>query len=115
MIAGLGVDIVEMEKMKSAIDRWGDRFLSRFLTDAEKGYCLSRPDPTPHVAARFAAKEAARKAASSFLPFQKVEVRKGGQGEPLLYIEGLEATVRTHLSLSHHGSYAIATVILEED
>ncbi len=65
MIRGVGTDIVSVERFRRAGARWGDRFFTRVFTDAELAYCRARKDPYPHLAARFAAKEAVIKALSA--------------------------------------------------
>ena len=62
MVKGIGVDLVQIPRMRRVVKRWQDRFLRRVFTDAEIAYCRKRRDPVPHLAARFAAKEAALKA-----------------------------------------------------
>jgi holo-[acyl-carrier protein] synthase len=62
MILGTGVDIIEVARIRSSHERFGDRFIRRLLRDAEIEYCLSHRDPAPFLAARFAAKEAVSKA-----------------------------------------------------
>src|SRR2546428_787032 len=57
-INGIGVDLVNIPRMRDVIDRWRDRFLQRVFTEAEIAYCPARRDPGPHFAARLAAKEA---------------------------------------------------------
>ena len=61
-IVGIGLDATDLPRIAAAIERYGDRFLSRILTDEELAYCRRRKDPVPHVAGRFAAKEAGMKA-----------------------------------------------------
>ncbi len=122
MISGLGTDIVEIPKIKEIALRWKERFLDRVFTRGEQRDCLGRSDPYPGLAGRFAAKEAAKKALSSFglasLPFLEIEVKKDRTGAPRLVFGGRAAArlrkVRSHVSLSHHGHYATATVILEK-
>src|SRR5687768_18518668 len=55
----IGVDLVNIPRMRDVIARWDDRFLRRVFTEGEIAYCRGRGDPVPHFAARFAAKEAA--------------------------------------------------------
>ena len=61
-IVGIGMDATDLPRIAAAIEKYGDRFLSRILTDQELAYCRRRKDPVPHVAGRFAAKEAGMKA-----------------------------------------------------
>jgi holo-[acyl-carrier protein] synthase len=62
MIIGLGTDIVEVGRIASAYAKFGESFLNRVLLPNEIAYCLAHKDPTPYLAARFAAKEAMAKA-----------------------------------------------------
>ena len=62
MVLGLGIDIIEVARIQSSHEKFGDRFLSRILRPNEIGYCLSYKVPAPFLAARFAAKEAISKA-----------------------------------------------------
>nr|NGX54801.1 Holo-[acyl-carrier-protein] synthase [Chlamydiota bacterium] len=61
IIQGLGTDIIEIDRIKKAIEKHGDRFLERLFTDQELAYCRRTSDPTPHFSGRFAAKEAVLK------------------------------------------------------
>ena len=61
-IVGLGMDATEVARIAATLERYGDRFLRRVFTDEEIAYCLRRKHPAPHLAGRFAAKEAAMKA-----------------------------------------------------
>ena len=62
MITGIGIDVIENSRIRDSLERFGDRFLSRIYTEAEKEYCSKCSNPEIHFAARFAAKEAAFKA-----------------------------------------------------
>src|SRR5437879_13416304 len=87
-INGIGVDLVNIPRMRDVIDRWQDRFLQRVFTEQEIAYCRARRDPVPHFAARFAAKEAALKALGTGLrlgvSWRELEVgREGAHAPPL--------------------------------
>lgn len=123
MIVGLGIDVVEIGRIASLMRRYGRRFLSRILTPDEIEVCLSRSDPAPHVAGRFAAKEAALKALAtgmfSGISFKEVIVLAGAEG-PRLILSGraLErakslTAISSRLSISHDGGLAVAVVVLE--
>ena len=124
MIVGTGVDITEVSRIHRAVERFGERFLSRVFTPAEIRYCTSKLNASERLAARFAAKEAGMKAIGTGLrngvTWQDVEVvRQPGQ-RPVLHFTGRAAEIatslgckRTHLSLSHTAEQAIAHVILE--
>ena len=126
MIVGTGVDITEVARIASAVERFGKRFLGRVFTPDEAGYCLSKPNAAERLAARFAAKEAGMKALGTGLRYgitwQDVEVVRHPGQRPVLRFSGKAAEFadrlgckRTHLSLSHTKDQAIAYVILEGD
>jgi holo-[acyl-carrier protein] synthase len=124
MIVGTGVDITEVRRIKAAVERFGERFLSRVFTPEELRYCMGKPNAAERLAARFAAKEAGMKAIGTGLrhgvTWHDVEVvRLPGQrpnlkfhGKAAEFAERLGCT-RVHLSLSHTAEQAIAHVILE--
>lgn len=124
MIVGTGVDITEVDRIGAAVKRFGDRFLKRIFTLAEIRYCMGKPNAAERLAARFAAKEAGMKAIGTGLrhgvTWQDVEVVRLPGQRPILQFHGKAAEFaarlgckRTHLSLSHTASQAIAHVILE--
>lgn len=124
MILGVGIDIIEVARIRSAHARFGDRFLQRILRPGEIDYCLGYKDPAPHLAARFAAKEAASKAfgtgIGAHLSWRDLEVCRKETGEPfwLLHDKGIELLRSKngrviHLSLSHTEHHATAVAILE--
>jgi holo-[acyl-carrier protein] synthase len=111
MTEGLGIDIVEIKRIRQLHERYGDRFLQRLFSVDETTYAFSRRDPYPHLAARFAAKEALIKAGGyrKPLPWNRMEVRLDSSGKPYLYLEGCPSA--SHLvSLSHTEDYAVAVV-----
>jgi holo-[acyl-carrier protein] synthase len=124
MIVGTGVDICEVPRIKAAVERFGQRFLSRVFTPEEARYCLAKPNAAERLAARFAAKEAGMKAIGTGLrhgiTWKDLEVvRLPGQrpnlrfsGKALEFADRLGCK-RVHLSLSHTKEQAIAYVILE--
>src|SRR2546426_800613 len=91
-INGIGVDLVNIPRMRDVIDRWRDRFLQRVFTEAEIAYCRARRDPVPHFAARFAAKEAGLKALGTGLRLgvsrRELEVRRERGQAPTLVPSG---------------------------
>ena len=122
MILGLGTDIVDCDRIEVALERHGDRFEERVFTNDERAYCRRMPNPSLHFAARFAAKEATRKAMAEGpdLNWQDVEVIRSPAGPPRLELHGVAAEVaadmgvkRAFLSIAHEQSSAVATVILE--
>jgi len=116
-IVGLGVDVEQVGRVRRACRRHGGRFLRRVFTEAEREYCLAKPDPYPHLAARFAAKEAAFKALGTGwgrgVGWHDVEVCHEKGGAPRLVFSGsVAAHTRALVSLSHTSEYAVATVII---
>jgi holo-[acyl-carrier protein] synthase len=124
VIVGIGIDIVEIERLRAVLERQRDRFLKRVITPAEQEYCSRHRDPVPCYAARFAAKEALFKALGTGwakgVSWLDVEVLRMGAGAPTMALRGAAEKVgrdlgaqRIHLSLSHSEQNAVAVVILE--
>src|SRR5690348_8213344 len=90
MILGTGIDIVEVSRIRHSYERFGDRFLNRILLADEIAYCLSHKNPAPHLAARFAAKEAISKAFGTgigrHLSWHDIEIRRKESGEPFVML-----------------------------
>lgn len=126
LIIGTGIDIVSIERIKKAEERWGRKFLERVFTEDELTYFLDHKLPHTHLAGRFAAKEATVKAFgtgfSEGITWKDIEVVKMPNGKPEIALHGKLRTlsetmsVKTiHLSISHDGGFAIAQVLLEGD
>src|SRR5436853_1795680 len=124
MILGVGIDIIEVGRIQSSYERFGERFLNRILHPNEIAYCLSHKEPGPFLAARFAAKEAISKAfgtgIGAQLGWHDMEVGRKESGEPFVILHGggkklIEARGAKHLliSLSHTAAHATAVAILE--
>ena len=124
MILGVGIDIIEVARIESSHERFGDRFLRRILRPAEIEYCLSHRRPGPFLAARFAAKEAISKAFGTGigapLGWRDMEVMRELSGQPyvVLHDAGLKlfqdrGARRLHLSISHTDHYAAVVAVLE--
>ena len=124
-IVGIGMDACEIPRIEKTIERYGERFLRRILTDHEYMYCTRRRFPAPHVAGRFAAKEAGMKAIgtgqSQGVLWRDVEVvRRGGapqlqfHGAARGHFERLGAT-RAFVTITHAETLALAHVILVGD
>jgi len=123
-IIGLGVDLVRISRFGALLQKRKQAVLERLFTPGELAYSFAKRDPSPHLAARFAAKEAFLKALGlglrQGLSWQQVEIVTDSLGKPSLVLSGNAAEImqqrgaRTcHLSYSHDGDYAMATVILE--
>jgi len=118
----VGVDLVEVADLRSRFEGRED-VLAGVFTRAERDYCRSRPKAWTHLAARFAAKEAALKALGSGLAgamtWRDIEVTRDAVGAPGLAFHGATAEVMARaglaagsVSLSHTDSHAIAMVLL---
>ena len=90
-ILGIGLDATDIPRLADVLERYGDRFLQRVFTPGEIAYCTRRRNPAPHLAGRFAAKEAAMKALgtghSRGVLWKDIEVIRGG-GPPRLQLHG---------------------------
>lgn len=125
MILGIGVDLVQISRIQKVIDRWDHRFLNRVYTPAEIALCERRKRPASAFAMRFAAKEALSKALGTGfrrgLAWKDIEVTHDRRGKPLLALRGKaehiaseQNVLRSHVSLSDDGEYAVAVVVLED-
>lgn len=123
-IIGIGTDLACSERFRKFLDP-GNKVLERIFSVEERRYSLQKRDPVPHLAARFAAKEAFLKALGTGLrdglTWQQVCVVLDVLGCPSLELSGRAAELmvvrgarKAHLSYSHDGDYAVATVILED-
>lgn len=125
MIVGIGIDMVEVERMRSLLDRKGDRAMKRLFTLEELAYARAHPEPERQLAARVAAKEAAYKALSGndlakAIGWRELEVVSRRGQAPVLVLHGraqaraAELGVdRVHLSITHTEHMAAAYVIAE--
>jgi holo-[acyl-carrier protein] synthase len=118
----VGVDILELWRLKGVLERWGPSFLDRIYTPDEQAYCRGR---IPQLAARFAAKEAVMKALGTGtrgVGWRDIEVtRKRGQAPQIaLHDRALARAARigmtqVAISLSHSRDYAVASVVMTVD
>lgn len=118
MIVGLGTDIVEIERLADVYQR-NPRFASRIFTQRELSYCLRRQNCYPHLAARFAAKEAVAKAFGRSLSWQDVEIENNGDGKPEVRLHGdakeFASGKQVMLTMSHSRVHATAVAIVLEE
>lgn len=123
-VLGLGTDLARTERFRRFLLEGKTALLERLFTAGERSYSLAKADPAPHLAARFAAKEAGMKAFGlgwrDGLAWHDFEVVHDPLGKPDLVLGGRAAELAAergvttvHLSYSHDGDYAVATVILE--
>jgi holo-[acyl-carrier protein] synthase len=124
MILGIGIDLIEVERIENARQRHGERFLNRILLPAETAYCLSHKFPGPFLAARFAAKEAISKAfgtgIGAELGWLDMEIARKDTGEPYVILHGKAVELlakrnarKVHITLTHTETHATAVAILE--
>jgi holo-[acyl-carrier protein] synthase len=124
MIVGLGIDLVDVARIRREVERRGDSVLEEILTPVEMEYCRGMAKPYPSIAARFAAKEALFKALGSgkhgTMHWHDLEVSRNGMGKPDLVATGSSGEAvralkadRIHLSLTHTDEHALAAVLLE--
>jgi holo-[acyl-carrier protein] synthase len=124
MIVGTGIDLVEIDRIKHSVERFGGRFLDRVYTGAEQAYCLRKRNAAESLAARFAAKEAGAKALGTGInhgvSWLEIEVVREPGGRPTIVFHGRACdfanrlgTKSVALSITHTGSLAMASVVLE--
>ncbi len=122
MIYGIGIDLVKIERMKEAHEKWGMKFFERVFTEGEIEYCFQKEVPYPSLAVRFAAKEAIIKAIGSEIAvnMKNVEIISQENGRPLIIVKNeveaffkAKAIKHCHISLSHEREYGIGSVVLE--
>lgn len=121
MVIGIGIDIIEIDRIKESIDKYGDHFLQKIYTEKELKYCLSKSDKYQHLAARFAAKEAVYKALSSgwdkYIGWKNIEITNLPNGMPIVTLNGdvkkfLSDQKNLKISISHSRDYVSSIAII---
>ncbi len=114
MVIGNGVDITEVRRLRQAVDKWGDAFLTRIFTEEELENAKTRGSLYQHLAGRFAVKEAVFKAlGDKALNWKDVQVLNDEEGRPhcaILNNKGRGLDI--HISISHVKNYAVANAII---
>ena len=124
MVVGIGIDVIQNERIAHSLERFPDRFVARIYTEQETAYCKGRLRPELHFAARFAAKEAAFKALgtgwSGGVRWKDVEVKRLASGQPELHLYGAALERATSIgakrfvvSLTHDQTISAAVVVME--
>lgn len=119
----IGIDIVEIKRLKKAHKKWGKSFLTKIFTSKEMAYANKKKFPYQHLAARFAAKEAIFKALGEvekdFVGWKNVEILNDAYGKPDVFWHGQAMKVKKKrgiknaiVSLSHTENYAVANAML---
>ena len=121
-ILGLGLDATDIPRVAEVFERFGERFLTRVFTSAEVAYCTRHRNPVPHLAGRFAAKEAAMKALgtghSRGVAWKDIEVIRAGGPPQLRFHGGAERRAAqmkvsgSLLTITHSETLAMAQVLL---
>lgn len=115
MIIGTGIDIIEIERVKKAIERWGHHFIDHIYTSAELEYVQQFKNPYAHYAVRFAAKEAVFKALErqQGVSWKDIEILNASDGRPYceLHRHSIDRQ-KILISLSHSKYYAVASAII---
>ncbi len=124
-LLGIGIDMVETERVERSLERFGEKFVQRLFTEGEVAYCQSMKFPARHFAARFAAKEALSKAFGTgigkAMGWRDIDVRKKESGEPFVVLSGGAESLAhkrgVHavlISLSHTQGHAVAVIALQD-
>ncbi|MFA4015104.1 MAG: hypothetical protein RUDDFDWM_000177 [Candidatus Fervidibacterota bacterium] len=123
-ILGIGIDAVEVERVKLLLKRYGNRFLSKVFQPEEIGYCMKQPNPEQHLAVRYAAREAVAKALGvgfgMGIKWSDIYVVREANGVPKVKLQGAAAKLafemgveKIWISLSHTQNIAVAVAVLE--
>jgi len=117
----VGVDLIEIDRVRRALARHGESFKERCFTEAERAYCDSKPNPPQHYAGRFAAKEAVGKALGCGVHFTWKEIEVRGRPKPGVFLSGRTARFaektgagRIELSMTHARELAAAVAVVLE-
>lgn len=123
LVLGVGTDIVDVARIRAAVERHGERFLNRVYTEGELAYCRKHRDPHPMLAARFAAKEAASKALGTGLAqgfgWKTFSITHDEHGAPVAVLDETGRALAAArgatgflVSLSHTAALGHAVVLL---
>lgn len=124
-VIGVGIDLVDLERVKLLLAQKGERAMARFFSDREREYLATRADATGHAAARIAAKEAVYKAMQSLrgaraIGWREIEVSRDEEGKPAIQLHGLAARLSDQsggltiqISLTHSAISAGAIAVVE--
>lgn len=121
MIFGIGIDIIEIERIKQSVEKFNDRFLNKIYTETELEYCLSKKNKFQHLAARFAAKEAIAKALATGwakgFRWKDIEIFNEASGMPNVKLHGnlksfLDPDKSLKITMSHSENYVTCFAII---
>ena len=113
----IGTDIVEIERIKNSIDKYGLKFIEKIYTPREIKYCQNKENCYPHFAGRFAAKESIKKAIFCSkiikqIDFKSIEILNDSHGVPVVKMNETLKIKNPQLSISHEKKYAVAFALL---
>lgn len=123
MIIGTGIDIVEIDRFKTAVKKWDESFIKKIFTDNEIAYSRKKRFSDQHFAARFATKEAVIKAFGDspgrIEKWTDIEVLNDKNGKPSISFHGSAEKLRKKkkvtkviISMAHSRNHAVANAIL---
>jgi holo-[acyl-carrier protein] synthase len=125
MVKGIGIDVVEIQRVEDCITKYGDHFLKKVFSGAEISYCNRKKRPAVHFAGRWAAKEAFFKAlpprCQGAASWKSLQILASDSGRPVIDICSTElgkllkkaSIAHTYLSISHERSLCAAFVVVE--
>jgi len=124
VIQGIGIDLVEIDRMRRLVLRRGEKGLKKLFTPGEIEHCYRYRDPHPHLAARFSLKEAVLKALGLGwrrpAKWADIEVATGVRGQPHILVRGSlqrllarKRVARIHASVSHSSGFVVSVAVLE--
>jgi holo-[acyl-carrier protein] synthase len=121
MVIGIGIDIIEIDRIRESVEKFGDHFLNKIYTQQELDYCLKKKYKYQHLAARFAAKEAVYKALATGwdadVSWQNIEISNEPNGMPIVTLQGklkkfLSKGKELKISMSHSRDYVACMAII---
>jgi holo-[acyl-carrier protein] synthase len=120
-VVAVGIDLTDIRAVRGSIEHFGAQYLDRLFTPGERAQCAESSDPAPHLAARFAAKEATIKALmiDGHIPrWTCIEVQQEASGRCRIHLTGSAAQIARDkgvdallVSLSHEADMAVAIVV----
>jgi holo-[acyl-carrier protein] synthase len=123
MVIGVGIDLVKIDRIQKMVEKWNKRFLNRIFTSDEQRYSYSFRHPFPHLAGRFAIKEAVFKAIGTGwrdgVKWTDIEVYNESSGQPRVRVYGKvkkkiedQGVTNIQASISHDTEYSVGQIVL---
>ena len=124
MVVGLGVDIIQNNRIESIVNKWGDKFLNKIFTEYELDFIKKHNQKIQRYASNYAVKEAVVKALGTGfrngIRFRNIELKRDNLGKPFIELAGSTKTIaddrgvnKIHTTISHEKDYSVAVVIFE--